>query len=134
MHVRDLVRALVLAAERAPAAPGGARRYHLSDGIAHRWTAVNNAIAAAVGRRLRVIGLPRGTAIGVAFIDTLAARVRHTKPLLTRDRIAELAALDWSCDTTRAREELGFAPSIPLLEGMRETADWYRSEGWLRSR
>jgi dihydroflavonol-4-reductase len=34
-------------------------------------------------------------------------------------------------DTTRARTELGFAPQIDLEEGIKRTADWYRSEGLL---
>ena len=32
-------------------------------------------------------------------------------------------------DTTRARTELGFAPQVDLEEGIKRTADWYRSEG-----
>jgi dihydroflavonol-4-reductase len=31
-------------------------------------------------------------------------------------------------DTTRARTELGFAPKVDLEEGIKRTADWYRSE------
>ncbi|HYE85212.1 MAG TPA: NAD-dependent epimerase/dehydratase family protein [Vicinamibacterales bacterium] len=34
-------------------------------------------------------------------------------------------------DTTRARTELGFAPTVDLEEGIRRTADWYRREGLL---
>jgi len=34
-------------------------------------------------------------------------------------------------DTTRARTELGFAPKVDLAEGIKRTADWYRSEGLL---
>jgi nucleoside-diphosphate-sugar epimerase len=34
-------------------------------------------------------------------------------------------------DTTRARTELGFAPKVDLEEGIKKTADWYRSEGLL---
>jgi dihydroflavonol-4-reductase len=34
-------------------------------------------------------------------------------------------------DTTRARTELGFVPKIDLEEGIRLTANWYRSEGLL---
>jgi nucleoside-diphosphate-sugar epimerase len=34
-------------------------------------------------------------------------------------------------DTTRARTELGFAPKVDLEDGIRRTADWYRSEGLL---
>ena len=34
-------------------------------------------------------------------------------------------------DTTRARNELGYAPSVDLAEGIRRTAEWYRKQGWL---
>ncbi len=34
-------------------------------------------------------------------------------------------------DTTRARAELGFAPKVDLEEGIKRTADWYRSGGLL---
>ncbi|MEP6783256.1 MAG: NAD-dependent epimerase/dehydratase family protein [Acidobacteriota bacterium] len=34
-------------------------------------------------------------------------------------------------DTTRARTEIGFTPKVDLEEGIRRTADWYRSEGVL---
>ena len=34
-------------------------------------------------------------------------------------------------DTTRARRELGFAPAVDLVEGVRRTAAWYREQGWL---
>jgi nucleoside-diphosphate-sugar epimerase len=34
-------------------------------------------------------------------------------------------------DTTRARTELGFAPAVDLVEGIRRTAAWYRAQGLL---
>jgi nucleoside-diphosphate-sugar epimerase len=34
-------------------------------------------------------------------------------------------------DTTRARTELGYAPKVDLEEGIKRTADWYRSKGML---
>ena len=34
-------------------------------------------------------------------------------------------------DTRRAQTELGFAPKVDLDEGIRRTAEWYRSEGLL---
>jgi nucleoside-diphosphate-sugar epimerase len=131
VHVRDLVHALVLASRRAPFGVGEVRRYHVSDGTTPTWSAVNAAIAAAVGRRARALGVPRGAALAVAALDTLVAQFTHSKPLLTRDRIAELSAADWSCDIERAREELGFAPRVELEAGMRQTAEWYRTQGWL---
>ncbi len=34
-------------------------------------------------------------------------------------------------DTTRARTELGFSPKVDLEQGIKLTADWYRTEGLL---
>ena len=34
-------------------------------------------------------------------------------------------------DTTRARQELGFAPKVELAEGIRRTIGWYRDQGLL---
>jgi nucleoside-diphosphate-sugar epimerase len=37
----------------------------------------------------------------------------------------------WMCDDARARRDVGYAPQISLADGMRSTAEWYRSAGWL---
>ena len=37
-------------------------------------------------------------------------------------------ARDTAADTTRAREELGFAPSRTLAEGLAEQVAWHRNE------
>jgi nucleoside-diphosphate-sugar epimerase len=34
-------------------------------------------------------------------------------------------------DITRAREELGYAPSVTLRDGIRRTLEWYKQHGWL---
>lgn len=131
IHARDLAAALVLAARRAPPPAGAVPRYHVSDGVTYSWRAVIEAIGAAVGRVPRVIPVPGSIAATVAAATTAVALVRHRKPLLTVHRISELAARDWSCDITRARRELGFEPAVRLEDGMRETAEWYRAQGWL---
>jgi nucleoside-diphosphate-sugar epimerase len=132
IHARDLAQALVLAAQRSHVSRGATRRYHVSDGTAPTWRAVTAAIAAAVGRRVLSVPLPPAAAFGAATIDSFVSGVRKAKPLITRGRIHELMANDWACDISRAREELGFTPSVPLADGLRETWEWYRAQGWLR--
>jgi nucleoside-diphosphate-sugar epimerase len=34
-------------------------------------------------------------------------------------------------DSSRARVEIGYAPRIGLREGIAQTLQWYRKEGWL---
>lgn len=133
IHVRDLATALILAARMGTRESGRARRYHASDGTTYSWYAVIEAIGDALGRRPRTISLPRPIAVTAASLQMGVSLVTRRKPLLTRGRIAELAASDWSCDISRARSELGFAPAVRLADGMRETGAWYRAQGWLRA-
>jgi nucleoside-diphosphate-sugar epimerase len=133
IHARDLATALILAARLGLRESERARRYHASDGTTYSWHAVIEAIGDAIGRRPRTFAIPRPLAAIAASVQMAASLVTRSKPLLTRGRIAELAASDWSCDISRAKSELGFAPAVRLADGMRETAEWYRGQGWLPS-
>jgi nucleoside-diphosphate-sugar epimerase len=44
--------------------------------------------------------------------------------------------VDWfrqnrAFDISKAKRELGYAPDVSIDEGLRRTARWYRSEGYL---
>ena len=47
------------------------------------------------------------------------------------DKAREITAGSWICSARTAKEELGFSVGAPLLERLRQTAEWYRKEGWL---
>jgi nucleoside-diphosphate-sugar epimerase len=45
--------------------------------------------------------------------------------------------VDWyrqnrAFDITRAKQELGYAPRVPLDEGLRRTGRWYRERNYLK--
>jgi dihydroflavonol-4-reductase len=126
VHVRDLVAGIVDAAN-AEHARGV---YYLSGGT-YAWEEIVGGIGVAVGRRARVIVLPRPLVVAAAWGNRLVARAIHAKPLLTPERVLDMVQPDWSCDDSRARRELGYEPAIPLEEGLAETAAWYRQAGWL---
>jgi nucleoside-diphosphate-sugar epimerase len=52
-------------------------------------------------------------------------------PLLSREKIKEITAGDWICSSAKIRAELKWAPEVPLQEGIRRTAAWYREVGWV---
>jgi nucleoside-diphosphate-sugar epimerase len=51
--------------------------------------------------------------------------------IFNREKVRELLAPGWLCETDAARTELGFVPRFGLPEGLAETARWYRAHGWL---
>lgn len=126
VHVSDLAAGLYAAAERDVTGI-----HYVSGPGVHTWEEIASAVAGAVGRAVRVIPVPRAVASLVAGADVVRSRITGRKPLLTPDRIREMAAAAWTCDDASARAELGYSPAITLEAGMRETAEWYRRHGWL---
>jgi nucleoside-diphosphate-sugar epimerase len=51
-------------------------------------------------------------------------------PVVNRDKVRDLLQPYWTASIDRLLSA-GYAPRIRLAEGMRETLEWYRAEGWL---
>ncbi len=126
IHAEDLARGLVCAAEAE-----GRGLYYMTDGMIHTYESITEQIARAVGKPVRIIGVPGAVADAVSRADRLRASLTGAKPLLTPDRVIELSQLDWTCDDTRARLDIDYESTISLPDGMRMTAEWYRNQGWL---
>jgi len=40
-------------------------------------------------------------------------------------------AVNWDCDITPAKTDLGFSPAYDLKAGVTETIKWYKANNWL---
>ncbi|HUG40282.1 MAG TPA: NAD-dependent epimerase/dehydratase family protein [Longimicrobiales bacterium] len=127
VHVRDLVEG-VLAAAGAEATG----IFHIAEPRGYAWSEVLDLLRAAVGRRAVRIPVPSGLLRGAAAVAEAVARARGKAGIFDRDKAREVLAPGWLCETDRARRELGYEAAVPLEEGLRETAAWYRSYHWLR--
>jgi nucleoside-diphosphate-sugar epimerase len=126
VHVEDLARGLACAAETE-----GRGVYYMTDGMIHTWESIIDHISKAVGKKAKVIAVPTGIADAISRADTFRSSVMGSKPLLTPDRIIELTQANWTCDDTRARLDIDYESSISLPDGIKSTAEWYRSQRWL---
>ncbi len=128
VHVEDLVRALAAAAS-GRGRDGGV--YQAAEPRAYRWSEVAEMIADAVGRRAVRVKVPRSLVRAVARVAEAAAGVTGGATIVNRDKVRELLAPGWLCDTGPARRELDWEPRWSLPEGLKQTARWYRSNGYL---
>jgi len=128
VHVEDLARG-ILGALESPAAAG--RTYYLANRESHAMDELMARINAAVGGRSVSIRVPEAVLHGAAVAVDEVARFLGIVPKLSVDKARELLASGWACDSSRAARELGWEARIPLDEGLRSTAVWYRSNGWL---
>jgi nucleoside-diphosphate-sugar epimerase len=90
------------------------------------------ALGRAVGRKVRPLPLP-GWSIAIgARVDELRGRLSGRPPRLSRDRARYIVHPDWTVTATARPDASIWSSSIDTEAGLAATADWYRSQGWLR--
>jgi nucleoside-diphosphate-sugar epimerase len=129
VHVRDLVEGIVLAAENKSAV---GRTYFISSDEAYSQAKLAGQIADILGKRTRRIAIPKRVAWFVALGAEGLAAVTRKPPVINRDKVTDLSQRCWGCSIDRARRELGYGQKVSLEDGLRQTVDWYKAEGWLK--
>jgi len=127
VHVRDLVRGMIDAAESEGT---GGETYFLGGPRPYTWGEVREAVAAALGHGLVRVNVPRALVVPAGAAVEGAARLLGRYPPLNREKAREAKA-SWVVSSEKARAAFGYAPEIGVEEGMRETIAWYRAHGWL---
>ena len=128
VHARDLCEGIILAGE-SEASIG--RTYFISSEDDYSMRAVADLMAALMHKRAREIAIPKSIAYGVAILAEGAAAILRKPPVINRDKVTDLSQTSWSCSIERAKSELGYMPKVQLEDGLRETIEWYKREGWL---
>jgi nucleoside-diphosphate-sugar epimerase len=126
-YVEDLVEGFRLCGE-VPSAAG--RTYILAGPEVTTLNELVARIAAAAGVPPPRIHLPVWPFwIAGAACEAVCAPLGLEPPLYRRR--VDFFTKSRAFDIGRARRELGFAPAVPLDEGIRRTLAWYRRAGWL---
>jgi nucleoside-diphosphate-sugar epimerase len=91
--------------------------------------ALQEAIAGALGvRAVRLPVPPRLLEAAATFAEAFG-RITRRRPALSRKLVRQILAPGWVCDTSKARDRLGFVASTPLADSLARAAAWYRARG-----
>ncbi|WP_233222305.1 NAD-dependent epimerase/dehydratase family protein [Allosphingosinicella deserti] len=128
IHVEDLCR-LLLAVLDDP--DSRSALYEPDDGRDGGWEHRHFArtLGRIYGKRALAVAMPRPILHLASAADRL---VRRKKAKLTRDRVRYFCHPDWVVAADRRPSETLWAPKVHTPTGLKETADWYRAQGWLR--
>ncbi|HEV8673600.1 MAG TPA: hopanoid-associated sugar epimerase [Methylomirabilota bacterium] len=125
VHVRDVARGHILAAERGRVG----ERYilgHAAGNLALR--EIFERLASYTGIPAPRWRLPSAVALGIAAILEAVSRVTRREPLASRTAV-RVAAKRMRFDPAKAIRELGL-PQTPVDAALREAVDWFWAHGY----
>lgn len=131
VHVRDLVRGMILAAE-SPGTQG--ETFFVGSEAFYSWHEVRDAALKALGRRALTIHVPGFMVPAIGAASEIAGRAMRKYPALNRDKANEILNAVKMCSVEKAMRQLGYRQEIDLESGVAETIAWYREAGLLSRR
>ena len=128
VYVKDVVQAVFLALEKGE----NGRKYFLSDGQVYQSATFSNLIHEELGRTWWIrITAPVWVLRIVTFFGEYIGRMTGKVTALNNDKYNILRQRNWRCDIQPAIKELGYQPTYNLEQGVKETIQWYKDNGWL---
>jgi nucleoside-diphosphate-sugar epimerase len=127
IYVKDLARVLVSSLFQ----PLACRSYNVSDGEIYSRYALSEIARTILRKRTMRLHIPVSMVNLLAVLmDRLYARSKST-PVLNKEKMLELTAVNWACDISRLQQDLHFQPEYRLQRGLEETLLWYKDNRWL---
>jgi nucleoside-diphosphate-sugar epimerase len=142
IHVDDLISSLIACAEGgrrlAPAGTAATSNppqgyYFVAGDEQPTFAELGLLIGKSLGRQsVRVLRSPGRVALwSAAAVAETVSRLRGQPYIFNFDKAREASAGNWVCSPRTIRQELGVASQVPIIERLRQTADWYRQQNWL---
>ena len=128
IHVQDLVDGILQTAEKEIA---NGEIFFLSHDQPATFDELGRIVADALGTKAITLPIPLWAIQGASLISSGFSKISGRPALLNKDKVLEMKQPAWLCSAAKAQKLLGFQAKIDLIEGMKQTAEWYKNIGWL---
>lgn len=127
IYVKDLAKIIINSLHETPPK----QFYNVSDGMVYDRYALADTAKQILQKKALRIHLPLdGVNMLASFMDRIYAK-RSSTPVLNKEKMNELTAINWACDVDALKDDLGFAPQYDLQSGLAETIQWYKANHWI---
>jgi nucleoside-diphosphate-sugar epimerase len=107
------------------------RSYFVCDGQRYLSSEFNNYIKKALNKKTIKLSMPIPIVKGMAYTLEKTFGLFGKMPALNSERVREFQCTNWTIYTEDLFKDFNFHPQFLLERGVKETADWYKKEGWL---
>jgi len=90
-----------------------------------------DALARITGLAAPTMKIPHGVALGLAYVESAFSRLIGKEPQIPVEGV-KIAQHMMFVDCSRAKKELGFAPS-PVAGALERAVKWYRENGYVKA-
>ncbi len=129
VHAYDLVDGIITAAEHPKAA---GQVYFITNEDVFDWGMLGDIAKRELNTWAIKAKIPHFGLYTVAGISELVARVRNKAALINIEKARDGVQSNWLCSPKKALNELGFKTRLSLEEGVANTIEWYKKNGWLK--
>jgi len=105
--------------------------YNITDGKSYTRYQLSDITKTLLNKKATRFHLPMTMVKLLAFILEKINGWIKKPSVLSREKLHELAAVNWVCDITKAKTELAFAPKFDLQTGLADSIAWYKKNNWL---
>lgn len=129
VHVNDLVNGFILAGESDIST---SEIYFISSESFHNWNEVGEITKRILGKKTVKIVIPHFAVKTTAFFSEVFGFFSSKPVILNLEKAKEITQTYWICSVEKARNHLGYKQTVSLEEGIEDTINWYKSQGWLK--
>ncbi len=128
VHAADVAEGVRLALERDEAHN---ETYFIASEKQYTWREVSDLIAQALSKKGLTVKLPHAVVYGVAGVSEFFSMFRSKPSVLNWEKGRDMVQAHWTCSVDKAMRELGYRQQVSLEDGIKDTVEWYRAQGWM---
>jgi dihydroflavonol-4-reductase len=129
IHVSDLVRGFLLAAEN-PVAAG--KIYFISSEKFYTWEEIGEITKKVMKKKPLHIKVPHFIVYFMAAIAQFFAFFSSKPATLNLEKARDITRHAWICSTQKAVNEIDYHQEVTIEEGIERTVRWYKEVNWLK--
>ncbi len=129
VHAYDLVDGIIAAAVHPK---GAGQIYFIANEGVYDWELMGKIAGEVLGRRVLHVHIPHFLLFTIAGVSESLARIRGKAALINIEKARDGVQQNWTCSSKKASLELGFKTKLSLEDGIANTIEWYKKNGWLK--
>jgi nucleoside-diphosphate-sugar epimerase len=128
IHVKDAVNGMILAAETEKSK---SQTYFISSNRPYSWKEIGEMTSRLMNKKTLRIRVPHFAVYIVGAFAEFFSLFSSKPAILNIEKCRDMVQKFWICSSEKASRELGYAETVEIETGFKETIEWYRKEGWI---